>query len=297
MDDTTEQVHADPARHRGYEQRAIDRLWDFADPIASEARFRAAAADESTSPHLRAVMATQVARALGIQRRTAEALEALDRIDTTEAGGDPAETAELDSRVELERGRLLADAGRIDEALAALTRAVRGAVHAGSTFLALDAVHMLALHDAGHEQEWAEQGLELLAAERDPRVLRWGVALHNNLGWTLHDGGDAEAGLAQFELAVAAADRFGSLEQQQVARWSVGRALRSLGRIEEALAVQRELVLVRPDDPWVRVELDALAQVDDAAQATASGAASAAPSGEASGGASRVTEAGPTIEA
>ncbi|UOE45402.1 hypothetical protein [Agromyces larvae] len=282
MDDTTEQVHTDPARHRGDVQRAIDRLWDFDDPIASEARFRAAAADEDSSPHLRAVMATQVARALGVQRRTAEALDALDAIDTAAAGGDAAETAELDSRVELERGRLLAGAGRADEALTALTRAVRGAVQAGSSFLALDAVHMLALHDAGHEQEWAEQGLELLAAERDPRVLRWGVALHNNLGWTLHDGGDAEAGLAQFELAVAAADRFGSLEQQQVARWSVGRALRTLGRTEEALAVQRALVQVRPDDPWVRAELDALAQLDDAA-------VPAGPSG--------VTEAGPTIEA
>ena len=87
-----------------------------------------------------------------------------------------------------------------------LTRAVREAALAGSPFLVLDALHMLALNDEGHEEEWAAEGFDVLAGSRDPRVLRWGVALHNNLGWTMHDGGRAEAALAQFQQAVEAAD-------------------------------------------------------------------------------------------
>ena len=61
---------------------------------------------------------------------------------------------------------------------------------------------MLALNDVGHEEEWAAEGLDVLAGSRDPRVLRWGVALHNNLGWTMHDSGRAEAASERYGVDV-----------------------------------------------------------------------------------------------
>ncbi|WP_350349629.1 hypothetical protein ABIQ69_06895 [Agromyces sp. G08B096] len=350
MDASTSALPADPSRHlQGEEQHVIDRLWDFSDPAKSEERFREAADDDSYSVHVRQSMATQLARAIGIQGRFDEGLAVLDAVaaelsasepaadqaavepavnesgadeaaaepeaaesGADEASGEPedaagrpegatdqpedaagradeasepapsdaaaagasdqpdeaarqaaaAEAAEVRARVALERGRLLTSAGRPAEAVPVLTRAARDAAHAGSAFLVLDALHMLALTDAGHEREWAEQGFELLAADRDPRVLRWGVALHNNLGWTLHDGGDAEAGLAEFQLAVEFADRYGTTDQQHVTRWSVGRALRTLGRTDEALALQRELARAKPDDPYVAGEIEALTAGD-----------------------------------
>ncbi|MDR5699992.1 tetratricopeptide repeat protein [Agromyces aerolatus] len=275
MDDSTEHEPAhgatEPSRHQvREEQYAIDRLWDFSDPALSEARFREAAEDEANTPHVRAAMATQLARAVGIQGRADDAMSVLDavedgaqRVATGEAGDTTladAEFAEVRARVALERGRILVAADRGSEAIANLTRAVREAAHAGNAFLALDALHMLALTDTGHEREWAEQGFELLAAGRDPRELRWGVALHNNLGWTLLDAGDAHAALAQFELAVDAADRYGTAEQQHVTRWSVGRALRAVGRADEALTLQRELARARPEDPYVAAEIEALTE-------------------------------------
>lgn len=259
MEDSTDALHADPSRHRGEEQQTIDRLWDFADPVASEARFRAVADDESRSAHERAVMTTQVARAIGIQRRDDDALALLDDLESAERPDETAEeTAELRARVALERGRIAATAERFDEAVPLFTRAVREAALAGSTFLVLDALHMLALNDAGHEEEWATEGFDVLDGVRDPRLKRWGVALHNNLGWTKHDAGDAVAALHHFEQAVEAADRYGTAGQQHVARWSVGRALRSLGRTDEALELQRELAVARPDDRYVQAEIEAL---------------------------------------
>lgn len=259
MEDSTDALHADPSRHRGEEQQTIDRLWDFADPVASEARFRAVADDESRSAHERAVMTTQVARAIGIQRRDDDALALLDELESAERPDETAEeTAELRARVALERGRVAATAERFDEAVPLFTRAVREAALAGSTFLVLDALHMLALNDAGHEEEWATEGFDVLDGVRDPRLKRWGVALHNNLGWTKHDAGDAVAALHHFEQAVEAADRYGTAGQQHVARWSVGRALRSLGRTDEALELQRELAVARPDDRYVQAEIEAL---------------------------------------
>lgn len=245
--------------HRGSEQHAIDRLWDFADPAASEQRFRAAAADEGAGPHARIVMTTQLARAIGIQGRSEEALAVLDDADAEiPAEDEGAFAAELRARVSLERGRLHAAAGDLDEALPELTRAVREAALAGSAFLVLDALHMLALHDAGHEEEWATEGFDVLDGAHDPRVLRWGVALHNNLGWTKHDGDDPVAALHHFTLAAEAAERYGTAEQLRVARWSMGRALRSLGRTEEALELQRALDAERGDDPYVTAEIEAL---------------------------------------
>lgn len=258
MDDSTD-LPASPSRHRGTEQREIDRLWDFADPVASEERFRAASADPERTPHKRAVMAAQLARAVGLQGRTEEALAVLDGVAAAAPGTESGpEAAELRARVALERGRLHAAAGRPEEALPELTRAVREAAAAGAAFLVLDGLHMLALTDGGHEEEWAAEGFDVLAGSRDPRVLRWGIALHNNLGWTKHDGDDPVAALHHFTLAAEAAEQYGSAEQLRVARWSMARALRTLGRTDEALAIQRALDAERAGDPFVTAELEAL---------------------------------------
>ncbi|GAA1753540.1 tetratricopeptide repeat protein [Agromyces humatus] len=266
---STDTLPAEPSRHRGSEQQLIDRLWDFSDPKASEERFREAADDDLHSPHLRAVLSTQLARALGIQRRTDEAHAVLDAVAaTTSAPGDPESyAAELRARVSIERGRIAASDRRPDDAVPELTRGVREAALAGSTFLVLDALHMLALNDAGHEEEWATEGFDVLDGSHDPRVLRWGVALHNNLGWTLHDSGRLTGALLQFEQAVAAADAYGTAEQRHVARWSVARCLRSLGRTDEALAMQRELAAARPDDRYVLAEIEALTAAEPTIEA------------------------------
>ena len=261
---------AEPSHHRGDEQQLIDRLWDFGDPAASEERFREAADDDSHPAHVRAVMSTQLARALGIQGRSAEALAVLDAVaaEGIPSGEPQRDAAEVRARVSIERGRILAASDRRAEAVPELTRGVREAALAGSNFLVLDALHMLALNDEGHEEEWAVEGFDVLSGARDPRVLRWGVALHNNLGWTMHDSGRAEAALAEFQQAVEAADRYGTAEQQHVARWSVARCLRSLGRTDEALELQRELARARPDDPYVQAELAELTGEESAGEPT-----------------------------
>ena len=270
VDDSTDPVPAEPSHHRGDEQQLIDRLWDFGDTAASEERFREAADDDSHPAHVRAVMTTQLARAVGIQGRADEALALLDEVGSRGIPSDDPErdAAEVRARVSIERGRILAASDRRAEAVPELTRGVREAALAGSNFLVLDALHMLALNDEGHEEEWAAEGLDVLAGSRDPRVLRWGVALHNNLGWTMHDSGRAEAALAEFQLAVDAADRYGTTQQQHVARWSVARCLRTLGRNDEALELQRELARARPDDPYVQSELAELTTDESAGEPT-----------------------------
>ncbi len=66
------------------EQKTLDQLWNFDDPAGSEARFRAAAADESYDADERAELTTQLGRAIGLQGRYEEADALLDSVDADE---------------------------------------------------------------------------------------------------------------------------------------------------------------------------------------------------------------------
>ncbi|TFD77766.1 tetratricopeptide repeat protein [Cryobacterium fucosi] len=245
-------------------QALLDSLWDFTDAEASARRFQQAADDAGRDEGGRAELSTQVARAFGLLGRFDDGLAALAAVQ--EATKQP--TDRLQARVALEHGRLLRSMDRPGDAVPFFTLAVRKAASAGAQFLALDALHMLAISDAGHEEEWAAEGLALLDTATDARIQRWGVALHNNLGWFLHDSGRPEKALPEFEAALLAADTVGTHEQRHQGRWAVARCLRTLGRADEARALQLQLAAERPDDDYVLAELALLAQAADAADAS-----------------------------
>lgn len=222
-------------------------LWDFDDPAGSEQRLRDAARRPGSSPELRAELETQVARALGLQSRFDEASALLDRIVF--------DSPPVATRLLLERGRLLNSSGHPDAAVAFFTRARVIAGRAGLSYLEVDALHMLAIADPANADDWTKQALAMLDDAADERTRLWAVALHNNLGWHLHDAGRFDEALTQFALAQGAAIRFGDDEHRFSSRWAVARCLRSLGRNDEALDIQRELAAERPDAEDVQSEL------------------------------------------
>ena len=263
------------------QQAELDALWRFDDPVASAERFAIAAAEPDRSELVRAELETQRARALGLQGRFAEAEGLLDSLE-------PA-IGTLAVRILLERGRLRNTAGRADEAVPLFEEALLAARRDGDGFLAVDAAHMLAIADPLRSEQWTEEGLVELQSTSDPRTLRWGVALHNNRGWALFDAGDAHAAVGEFEAALEAADRYGTVDQQFAAEWSLARALREIGRWQEALAIQRKLVIERPGESDVETELAALTAVEEHARA-----AGREPRHDAAH--EQATEAAPTIE-
>jgi tetratricopeptide (TPR) repeat protein len=102
---------------------------------------------------------------------------------------------------------------------------------------------MLALAEADPalQAEWNERGLGLAEKSSDALARRWRAPLLNNLGWTRHGEGRFAEALAVFERALAAREEMGVPGSIRVARWCVARTLRSLGRIDEALAAQQAL--------------------------------------------------------
>jgi len=195
------------------EQKTLDQLWNFEDPAGSEARFRAAAADDNYDADERAELTTQLGRAIGLQGRFEEADALLDSVDADEPT--------VAVRVLLERGRVLNSSGHPEMAVPLFEQAAELADHLGEEFLAVDALHMLAIADSAHAETWTRSALEYASTVHDERTKRWVVSLHNNLGWTLHDAGRCTEAMVEFQLAEQWADRIGTPRQQELAREAI----------------------------------------------------------------------------
>jgi tetratricopeptide (TPR) repeat protein len=110
---------------------------------------------------------------------------------------------------------------------------------------------------------WAERALAIAGASADPRARRWIGSVSHNLGWTLHGLGRHHEALAVWRRALAFREEQFRAEQGDagalhIAQWTVARGLRSLGRYEEALAIQRDLAARVDSDGYVPEELGEL---------------------------------------
>ncbi|MEJ1179481.1 hypothetical protein ACFC25_07520 [Pseudarthrobacter sp. NPDC055928] len=195
------------------DQETLDRLWKIQDPGLSEQRFRDALADPAYDADEKAELATQLGRAIGLQGRYEEADALLDSVD----GDEPT----VGVRILLERGRILNASGHAAMAVPLFEQAAELGDHLGEEYLAVDALHMLAIADAAHAELWTKSALEYASTAHDPRTRRWMVALHNNLGWALHGAGRFTEALVEFQLAEQWAERTGTPAQQQSARQGI----------------------------------------------------------------------------
>ena len=215
----------------------IDSLWDYADPAASEQRFRDALA--TASPEQQLELQTQIARTMSLRRRFDDAHRLLDTV-VPRAAIAPA----VQVRLALERGRTFNSAGQRDAARVLFEQAFMQARAARLDALAVDAAHMVAITQGGSAQalDWNGRGLALARASADPQAQRLLPALLNNSAWDLHDMGRPAEALPLFEQALAVWQARGKPQQVLIAEWSVARCLRSLGRYDEALVRQQALL-------------------------------------------------------
>ncbi|MEM9253330.1 MAG: tetratricopeptide repeat protein, partial [Planctomycetota bacterium] len=93
---------------------------------------------------------------------------------------------------------------------------------------------------------WSKRALDMAEAATEPRARGWRGTLYNNLGWTYHESGDFEQALSMFEASLAIEQKDGQTRLIGIARWSIAKTLRHLDRLDEALAIQTEL-LDHPD--------------------------------------------------
>ena len=202
------------------DQKTLDHLWNFRDPAASEAAFRAAMIEDTYDADERAELATQLGRAISLQGRYEEADALLDGIDDDEPT--------VGVRILLERGRVLNAGGRPAMAVPLLEQAAELADHLGEEFLAVDALHMLSLADDAHAEVWMRSALEYASTAHDERTKHWMIVLHVALGTFLRGKKRLTEALVEFQLAEQWAERLGSGAHGALAREAItecGKAL------------------------------------------------------------------------
>ncbi len=227
--------------------QALDQAWDFSDPVGSEERLRALQIELGPDSVAGAEVATQIARALGLQGRFAEGHAVLDSMTSNDLMAR--------TRVALERGRLINSGGDPAGAIPLFRDAADLAAGARDAFLQVDALHMLAIVDSAGAEQWTDQAIDIAASTEDLRTRRWLGALYNNRGWGQHESGRHDEALETFRAALNVYEATGSPTQIHIAHWSVARCLRSLGQFEAALTIQLRLQQADEPDPYVDEEI------------------------------------------
>jgi tetratricopeptide (TPR) repeat protein len=218
----------------------FDSLWDYNDPAGTEAQFRALLPEARTSGNsgYYAELLTQIARTQGLQMKFEGAHAILDSAEALLTD----EMTVPRMRYLLERGRVHNSANEKEKAKPLFLEAWELGVARGQDYYALDAAHMMAIAEPPEKQlEWSEKAMRLAEQTEDERARKWLGPLYNNTGWTYHDLGRYEDALDMFERSLAYRQEVGDDEGARIARWTIARAYRSLGRVEEALSMQRRL--------------------------------------------------------
>jgi tetratricopeptide (TPR) repeat protein len=218
----------------------IEQMWNFGDPAATEQRFREVlpvARGAANVDYLLQLM-TQIARAQGLQRRFDDAHGTLDETAAMLERG----TVVARCRYLLERGRVFNSANEKDNARPLFNEAWELARKAGEDFYAVDAAHMLGICEPPNVAlSWNERAIAAAEKSAEPRAQRWLGSLYNNTGWTYHDLGRYADALDMFQRALAYREKQRQPKETRIAGWAVARATRSIGRVEEALAMQQQL--------------------------------------------------------
>lgn len=224
----------------------ILELWDHSKPELSEQRFHSALL--SASPNEALILQTQIARTYGIRRNFSQAQQILADIEPQ------IQDANIEAKVRyfLELGRTYASTTHSPEsqtatvkeqARLAYMRALDLAQEGKLDYLAIDALHMMAVVDIAPEDQlkWNHMAVELMQSSSQQDAKKWAGSLHNNIGYALHLLGRYEEALAEFKLALASREQDGNPRTIRIAHWMIAWTLRALGHINEAIEIQLRL--------------------------------------------------------
>ena len=226
----------------------FDKLWDYNDPEKTGKAFEELLpiAESAGNHDYHAQLLTQIARTHSLRRQFDVAHGILDDVETLIVNIDnPLNDVTQTTRVRLllERGRTFNSAGDTDTARPLFKEAWELARQAGEDYHAVDAAHMLGICEpADASLMWNNRAMEAAESSDDPHVKSWLGPLYNNAGWTYHDAGEYEKALERFEKGLTWRTGRDNPQAKQIAKWAVARAKRSLGRTEEALAMQQSLL-------------------------------------------------------
>ncbi|MHC4956047.1 MAG: tetratricopeptide repeat protein [Planctomycetota bacterium] len=217
------------------------KLWNFQDPAATEASFREILPQAEASGDLNYLLElkTQIARTYGLRKQFDDAHALLDEVEA--ALDETTKVARL--RYLLERGRSINSGGSPEKSRPFFVEAWDYGKEIEQHGLAVDAAHMMAIVEPTEKQRaWNEKAVHYAEESGDPGAMAWLGALYNNMGWTSHEEGDYEEALNLHRKCWDWHKERETGRGERIAKWSVAKQLRMLGRSDEALPMQEELL-------------------------------------------------------
>ena len=195
----------------------FDKLWNYSDPAGTELKFREILDTEDTrsdlSYHLQ--LLTQIARTYGLRHMFSEAHALLDEVKT--ALPDQPELTHV--RYHLERGRTY-------------------------NFHTVDTMHMLAIVSQpipDEAIEWNMRAMQKAESSPNERAKGWLGTLYNNVGWDYFNKGEYDKALNIFTKGLSWQQERKREKAIVIAKWTIARTYRALGRVQEALELQLKL--------------------------------------------------------
>ncbi len=219
----------------------FDKLWDYNNPAETEKKFREILTKVKNSGDQSAYLQllTQLARTQGLQMKFAEAHKILDEVEPMLK--DDLAVAKI--RYLLERGRTFRSSKQVEKSRDLFLKAYELALKNNEDDYAIDAAHMLGIIEPYKEaQEWNELAMKLAEKSKDEKARGWLGSLYNNTGWNYHDNKEYDKAMELFKKNVEYHTQKKSVQQLMIAKWCVGRTLRSLGKTDEAIDAQLALM-------------------------------------------------------
>ncbi len=186
---------------------------------------------------------TQLARVQNLQEKSSEAKVTLEKAKTLLIMC-PSDSSKIrtEIRLVLEEGRHLWLARNPAKAQNFFNQAWNMSTETKEDFFAVDAAIMLSLCQPRKSQnEWLQKALALAESSHDEQGKLWLTQLYVLNGWHCFDFRRFEEALENFNKALARPRGNGETSDLYMIRWCVGRALRGLNRVAEALDVQTQL--------------------------------------------------------
>lgn len=223
----------------------VDGFWNYSDLNETENRIRSQlpSGDQPWTATGIEVL-TQLVRVYSLQGRRKEAHSVLESIRGLLPTLPDSERGRPEVRFFLEEGRLHCLSMYPAKALDSFVKAWKQADRLNLHLFAIDAAYMFSITlPMKQGKKWLHAAIELAEKSQESAGRAWLSHLYMMQGWHAFDTHDYSKALGFFESAIASRSANNPEVHPRTLLWCQARALRALGRIDEALKIQMGLQL------------------------------------------------------
>jgi tetratricopeptide (TPR) repeat protein len=221
----------------------IDGYWDFEDFEKTENKIKELLPQKEdgwTPAEIETL--TQLARVQGLQGKLSDAGATLIRTQdlVSKMNGEGAKRAEV--RFLIEQGRFFGLSMNASRSIAYFSKAWSLISELDEPFFSIEAAVMLSVSQPPkYQNEWLLEGLKLAETSKDEKAKLWLPRLYEMKAWHAFDFRKYGEALDNFNKALLRLQNEQDSRRTVSVKWSVGRVLRALDRIQEALEIQKSL--------------------------------------------------------